>query len=311
LIVGLRRAGTTVVWESFRRDPRCTCFDEPFHPGLWRGERQNAKGTWRELGEFWSHTGSLPVEGAEPVQPLDELSGDLTDGQIAYLSRLWEQGDAVVMDSVRVWGKLAPILKRLDGILVVHLVRNPAGWITSHLLPSGRATWRRMIANLYRRLAFFRKNGGFNFWHYEDIVESSLRTEHELWNNVHPRRDDIRGRPAFYRLLGFWWGVVNTVDRQLRSRPDVPSVTLTLEEFARRPAKAVERIYEAAGWPYESREYEFVRRPRPGWRRRSSRWEKAARSLRVPSSLFGSGRYRGSDLERLLNRRIPARDPIP
>lgn len=301
LIIGLRRSGTTIFWETFRRDNRTLCYDEPFHPALWEGVKENAKGTWPELGHLWQRLGSPPVEGAAPIFPLDELDRTVTFQQREYLNLLFQQKQFVVADVVRAWNKLPSLLLATPDILIVHLVRSPIGWVTAHLLPSGSGSWRFQLNNIFRRVSFFRRSGQFNNWHYEEIIKEGLRHDHAIFRRLTHDTKHISRQPAYKKLLAFWWAVVQQVDHDLRRLSGARFMTVTLEEFSIAPGSVMERVYSRARWPTLSLDYEHVRSVNPGWQLGSARWGEAFEWAGIPSELTPAGDFTSMKFDRVLD----------
>ena len=300
LIVGLRRSGTTILWETFRRDRRNLCFDEPFHPSLWAGALENAKGTWLEMADLWRNHGGCPIPGADPIFPLEELGFSASTQQREYMAFLFRQDSAVAIDVVRPWNRLSNLLGEMPPILVIHLVRSPVSWVTSHLIPSGAESWRRKLSNKYRRRCFFSRSGYFNNWHYQEIIAEALRIQHPVFSFVRLTAGEIREQPAYIKLLAFWWGVVNTVEQQLYHRTDNNSIISTLEEFSQRPDLVIRAAYERANWSYPDMEYDHIRAVRPGWQEESPKWRCAFERLGIPTELVSCSEFTGTGLRSVL-----------
>lgn len=294
LISALRRSGTTVLWETFRLDPGLICYDEPFHPALWRGERENDKGTWRELAAFWEQRGSPPVPGVEPIHPRDELVPCPSPEQVEYLRALFNREKPVVADCVRTWSKLAALGRGLDAVLVVHLVRHPMAWVNAHLLPPP-SSWRRRVSNVYRRRTFFGRHGFFDNWHYEEVIAHSLRDDIELWRSIGRPVDDVRRQPAYKKLLGFWWAATLRSERQLRAELPDRSVTLASDEFFSEPEGTLGRVYERCGWSLPAVVgLDHVRPSRSAWQEGSKRWIEGLEWAGIPKELWERAAFSGA-----------------
>lgn len=146
LISGLKRSGTTVLWETFRKDLRNRCFDEPLNPDLWKGRLQNSKGTWNELGEFWERQTPARNAGLQAIYPADELVSSNTGFQREYLRSLMLDGSRTVIDDVRIWNRLPDLLPHDVPTVAVHLLREPLNWVTAQMLPGRRRPWPASMA---------------------------------------------------------------------------------------------------------------------------------------------------------------------
>lgn len=304
LISALRRSGTTVLWETFRLDPGLICYDEPFHPGLWRGERENEKGTWRELAEAWRALGDPPVAGARPILPRDELAPELSPEQILYLRTLFSREKPVVADCVRTWSKLEALSRGLDSVLLVHLVRHPASWVNAQLLPTSTGLgWRRKLSDVYRQWSFFRRRGFYDNWHYEEIIAHSLRADPGLWRSIGRSAEEVERQPAYKKLLGFWWAATLRSERQLRAAYGDRYLTLSADEFFSAPQRIFEEMYRRCDWslPAEVR-FDHVRLSRPAWQEDSRRWVEGLESAGIPKELWDRASFSGEAVRECARR---------
>lgn len=288
-ITGLRRSGTTILWETLRRDGAVSAYDEPFHPRLWSGARQNAKGTWDELGAYWQAVRPDETMAASPITPLDELASEAAPGQVRYLQSLMQSAGQTAIDSVRAWNKVAALVPRAVEVTVVHLMRSPVHWVAAHLLPSGAGTWKKALADRYRRQSFFTRKGFYNNWQYEEIIDAALAREHPMWAAVKIAPEALAREPAHVKLLAFWWAANLTTYRQLRSTGMDRVCTLTLEDFTAAPEAAMQRLYAAAGWPgpVDGFRLDHVGAVRAAWKADAPAWGSAAARLGLPAGLVG------------------------
>ena len=305
----MRRSGTTVFWETFRNDPTTLCFDEPYHPALWQGERWNSKDTWNELAEFWADGTKPSIMNADPIHPLDELGHSLTDGQMQYLAALYEQGPRVVIDSVRLWSKLTQVTSAERVPFVVHLVRHPKTWVSAHLLPGGGTpTWRGRLGNIYRRKSFFSRKGFYNNWHYETIINDALESQGDradLWDPLKIPVEDIKTQSAVRKLLAFWWAVTLRAERQLAELSGDRYVTITMEEFIAQPRFVMESIYARCGWSgADAISLEHLRPVRDAWKNDSPLWRDACMWAGIPPSLWERGSFPGELVQQEARRYI-------
>lgn len=310
LICGMKRSGTTVLWETFRKDPRNLCFDEPFHPSLWQGKRQNGKGTWTELGPLFDRISSAFDKGPSAIRPIDELTRQSEPDQRRYLHDLMQQSERTVIDEVRLWNRMPEILPDDFPIVVVHLLRDPVNWVTAQMMPSvGKSnnTKRRFFARL-GELGFFRLKYGYNAWSYEEIVEASLAADHSIFRFI-PGAERRRARlPAFQKLIALWWAANRETRSRLSTWRSGPVVSVSLSEFSANPTKVIGKIYSAAGWdlPEGLIDFAHVRPVRPSWKPRSSNWKRAFLELGLPAALSEAHELDGDALSAVLDRHCSA-----
>ncbi|VVT14395.1 hypothetical protein [Erythrobacter sp. EC-HK427] len=293
VISGLRRSGTTALWECFRHSAAIAAFDEPFHPRLAAGDRSNPKGTWRELAAFFEEH---PDIAPPPIDPLAELSSVSDDAQRDYLEQLGRANSHVAIDVVRCWNRLPALYSKQEDVLTVQLVRDPQSWITGHLLPSGKGTWKKALADRYRRASFFTRKGYFDNYHYETIIAEALRQDHRLWRAVTPSAAELAKAPAFIKLLAFWWGT-NAVLRRALLAAGQPSVLTTLHDLSHDPGAVLQAIASAAGWDVEELRHDHITGTRPSVGAENPQWREAARFLGIPEAIVRPGGAGAAALE--------------
>lgn len=301
IIHGLRRSGTTILWETLRGDPRLRCYDEPFHPRLVAGARDNHKGTWTEFAA------ALPTLSARPaaIQPRAELDPTLSAGQATWLAALCDSHDRVVIDIVRGWNRVPSLTAACGDALHVHLLRDPANWAAAHLLPSAVPTLRRRVGDLYRRATFFTRRGGYDGYQYQQIIEAALEQDHPVFRGIPAGAQGLRHAPAYIRLLAFWWGANATIAGALAASGQ-PSVTVTLADFTAAPDRTITTILRAAGWTDVTVPTGRVRPQSDAFGAASPRWGRAALHLGLPDSLFDPARRDADTFAAILRDGVPA-----
>jgi len=291
IIHGLRRSGTTILWETLRQAPYLRCYDEPFHPRLAAGARSNHKGTWTEFAAILDSRPLNPV----PILPEEELLERSSPEQIAWLGALCETGTPCAIDIVRGWNR-APALHAACGpVLSVHLLRDPGAWVAAHMLPSGPMTVRRRIAGLYRRASFFSRRGFYDNYQYQTIIDAALVQDHPVFAHVTLSCAALRREPAFVKLLAFWWGANQLLAGRLRES-GLPWLCTTLPAFSLRPREELDRIARAAGWEPLTVAVDAVRVGPPAFGETAPQWRRAARRLGLPEALFAAPEERHAAL---------------
>lgn len=301
VIHGLRRSGTTILWETLRTDPALRCFDEPFHPRLADGARDNHKGTWLEMSAHLRHANVPPA----PIKPIDELQDDSTPEQIAWLGSLCASHDRVVTDIVRGWNRVPGLHAACGSVLTLHLVRDPVSWVAAHLLPTGHKTPLGRMTNLYRQCSFFRRRGFYDGYQYETIVNVALTKNHPIFRFVRPSATALRRAPAYEKLLAFWWGANVTLAQRLAST-GARSLMLTLAEFSRAPEAELRRVAEAAGWAEMRVDTRAVRSVKPAFNVEQPQWQAAAARLGLPEDLFDPAAQDAGRLRAAFEFAVPA-----
>jgi hypothetical protein len=301
IIHGLRRSGTTILWETLRSAAHLRCYDEPFHPKLAAGARANHKGTWTEFASLLTNHSLKPV----PILPEDELLSESSPEQIGWLGALCNTAHPCVIDIVRGWNRAPGLHGACGPVLSVHLLRDPATWVAAHLLPTGAMTVRRRVAQVYRQTTFFSRRGFYDNYQYQTIIETALAQEHPVFGHVVLSCTALRREPAYIKLLAFWWGANQVLAQRLRAS-NSPSLTVTLPAFSRQPQIEIDRIARAAGWDALKVSTDAVRVGDRTFGETAPHWRRAARRLGLPEALFGEPMQRHAALIDSFGQRGPA-----
>ena len=292
VITGLRRSGTTALWQCFRGIENTAAFDEPFHPALATGPRENPKGTWTELSEFLDAGGIDPVA----IAPEAEVHSRPSEGEKVYFGELSRAAEQIVFDTVRAWNRIPDLYPDPQQTLTIHLLRDPCGWITGHLLPTGKKTWRKSISDPYRWFTYFSRTDFYNNYHYEAIIDKALAIDAPLWKAVAMSTRELSRAPAYIKLLAFWW-CTNLATYQALKEQEVPRIMITLQEFSAAPDQQIQRLLNAAGWEDVMPDLSHVKSVRASHGSTHPAWKSAARNLGVPSELLVSGGATSAALE--------------
>jgi sulfotransferase family protein len=134
-LFGLRRSGTTLAFNIFRRCQDVRCYYEPLHPDLLAEVDADTKGAYAEyraLGEDLRkrHEGF----GAPAHDVAEELfPGNLSERHLAFLDFLFGSADNVVLQPVRLCYQLHQLRARFADARFVWVLRRPEGFVNSVL----------------------------------------------------------------------------------------------------------------------------------------------------------------------------------
>lgn len=277
IIVGLRRSGTTIFWESFRRDARLRCVNEPFNPALTSLPEEIPNRSRREVIEIFRKDPDDFWRRFAPIGIAEELQSTLSDRQAAYLRFLMDGADGFCTDVTRCHFKLAALKPLVPDAALVHLHRAPAAFASSHLVPTGSGGHRgNRVVRALGRVGFFTRGRRFDYWgmqtltggHPESLFGRRLR---EIGMDPEP----VLALPAVGRLLAFWRLAWETVERDGPRHFGERFVSVAFEDFCREPRAIVERVYAAAGGsPPDDLDLSRVQPAKPAFRAGDSRWQR-------------------------------------
>lgn len=291
-IQGMRRSGTTILYDAFAEDPDFRRFYEPFRedaetPGGGSGARsEDLFAETREIRRAFrrsQHPG-VPLElfnHGGPRAPALELHPALPQWGIDFLSYLLDQAPNVLIKEVRLFRKVADLHRADPEATLVHIVRDPRAVSTSMLLGRGRRHSERYDS----------ADAFFDAWTRRKLWSSSAIAAEALARGEHEGLE--AGVPDFMRPLIVWkaaWEGLRSEGQRLFSER---YVLVRLEDIRLDPEGELHRIYDAIGRGTP----EGVRRWAEDNVRRESdipwgddpRWAAAARALGMERALEDSG----------------------
>ncbi len=283
IIVGLRRSGTTIFWETFRQDARLGCYDEPFNPNLSELPEENPKNSRRELIDLYQQDPARFRDMFEPVSLEAELEPNLIDRQAAYLRWLLDTREHVAMDLVRASMKVPALHEVAPEAVVVHLHRHPAAVVSSHMLPSGSKTGlRSKVGDWLRHRTYWRRSHWYNNWGYEQLIDGPTREQFDR------RRREIdldpaavRSLPAVGKLLAWWRTAWEITERDGKALFGDRFLSIRFEAFCQAPEQTMRRIYQAGGLEYQPLDYSAVRPAKKPYRHDDPRWARFMQQLQM------------------------------
>jgi len=245
-VQGMRRSGTTIVYDALLEDPALHCLYEPFSHareavGGGSGMREaDLFARVRELREEFRRTRHPSLDtrllnwGA-PRAPELELEPDLPVVCRDYLLFLLEQAPDVVIKEVRMYGKLPMLAALVPGASLLHLVRDPRAVATSYLM--GRD--RRRAALLETPDAFFEHRSKRSMWASRQLAQAL---------SGHPGYEGLADGTDVVCVLGVWRFVFEQTRAGAAAFGDRQAL-LRHEDVTAQPVAALEAVYRLIGRP--------------------------------------------------------------
>jgi len=290
-VLGLRRSGTTILYDALREDRALRCFYEPLReegvsegggsgarPGDAFAETRALRERFRDL-----HHPGLPLaqfNWGGPRGPELELEPSLPDHVRGFLANLLDQGDDVAIKETRLHHKLGAVAELAPDAQIVHLVRDPRAVTASMLLG------RRRRLDLYPDAdAFFTARTRRKLWSSRRISAALAERQRSL--GLPP---DL---PDFLRPLLAWRAAFETAHGDGRRLFGERYALVRLEDLRRRPPEELRRVYGIGGreLPPEVAQWAAVnlRRDDPVHLGEDPRWARAARLLGMQEGLASAG----------------------
>lgn len=238
IVVGLRRSGSTIFWRSLCEALGIEGYDEPYSPVWKRLPSRHFKRTDGELNEkfhenplrFWDHYCT--------IAPQDESQERFTERESAYWNYLTEGRSEYLIDETRFHFKLAHLRELVgEDCFLIHLHRSPAGFATSHLLPTHhlpRYTGR--WSTFRNKQKFFTRTAGFNTWDLEDCIGYGRTSA--FASRLLERENDlqvIESGTALEKLLLYWRVAYDEVETSGPREFGKRFFSVSFEEFCLNP----------------------------------------------------------------------------
>jgi Sulfotransferase family len=244
-IQGMRRSGTTILYDALRADPELSCFYEPLREeavtrGGGSGARaEDAFAETRELRARFrdERFPELPIElfnWGGPREPVLELEPSLPEHCRELLRYLLGRGEAVAIKETRLWAKVGELADLDPDAALIHVVRDPRAVASSTALGRGQ----RHRDRLRDPDAFFGDRKRRKLWSSRAISEQLLKRQ-EL------RR--LRRPSNVLRVLLVWRESFERCWGEGRERFGDRYVLIRNEDLRAQPRATLERLYAAIG----------------------------------------------------------------
>ncbi|HYH62156.1 MAG TPA: sulfotransferase [Solirubrobacterales bacterium] len=291
-LLGMRRSGTTILYDAFGEDPELQRFYEPFREEaetVGGGSGARAEDLFAETREVRRQfqrevRPEVPLElfnHGGPRAPGLELHPALPEWGVDFIRHLLDLAPESLIKEVRLFRKV-PDLHRIDpGAALVHIVRDPRAVAGSMLLGRGRRHAPR----------FDTADEFFDSWSRRKLWSSSAIAKEALATGEHPNIVD--GVPDFMRPLIVWkaaWDGIRSEGRRLFGDR---YVLVRLENLRVDPEGELHRIYDSIGrsTPDGVRAWagEHVRRDADIVWGEDPRWAEAIGLLRMEEAITDAG----------------------
>lgn len=291
-IQGMRRSGTTILYDAFGEDPQLQRFYEPFREEdvtVGGGSGARAEDLFAETRELRrkfkrEERPEVPLElfnHGGPRAPVLELHPGLPEWGVDLLRYLLEQAPHVLIKEVRLFRKVADLHRADPDATLVHLVRDPRAVAGSMMLGRGRRHSER----------YANDDEFFEAWSQRKLWSSTSMAKEILAAGEHEGLEP--GVPDFMRPLVVWNAVWEGIRRDGQRLFGDRYVTVRLEDLRVDPEGELHRIYDTIGraTPDSVRSWaaEHVRRDADIAHGDDPRWAEAAKALGIENAIEEAG----------------------
>lgn len=318
---GMRRSGTTILYDALLEDPELHCFYEPLRedtetPGGGSGARESdpfaeTRKLRREYRDHhWPGLEIADFNLGGPGNPAAEIGPDLPEHCAGFLRTLLQRDEPVLIKETRFYDKLEAIRDLApDGAVLLHVVRDPRAVAASMMTGRSRS---RAYASADE---FFGEREKRKLWSSRAL--SRILLQRPEYSHVH--------RPAnFERILLVWKHTFESTWRDGQVLFGDRYVLLRNEELRADPVAAIARVYEAVGRGTPPAVAEWargkVKDPEVPFAANDPRWNEAFTELDMGQALRDAGYPEiaesvgeppsGGALRRLLGRGLSSRKSV-
>jgi hypothetical protein len=321
LVQGMRRSGTTILYDALCGDPDLHCFYEPLRedtetPGGGSGAREGdpfaetraLRIAYRD--EHWPALDIADFNLGGPGNPAAEIGPELPAHCAGFLRTLLDRDELVMVKETRFYDKLAAISGLAgDDSVLVHVVRDPRAVAASMMMGRSRSRTYASPAD------FFAEREKRKLWSSRALSRILLRR---------PEYAHVRRPANFERILVVWKHTFESTRRDGLALFGDRYVLLRNEELRADPVAAIARVYEAAGRPTPAAVADWargkVKEPEVPYAATDPRWVEAFAELGMAAALREAGydslakavpaEPRSGGLRRLLGRRRSSGKPV-
>lgn len=287
VIIGMRRSGTTILYDVLQNDKRFTSFYEP----LCHGKKNIGGGSgatsipYGDLlnklrAEFISEEG-LNVEPSyynfgAPANPKLEFINTFPDDQKKYLKYIFNKTGIVLTKFVRMNDKIEELYKLIPDAKVIYIKKDPRRFSMSHVIGRKKASrsLKRILFDLLikgkpiKEPSFFKKVTGYNTWSSENFCKI-----------LFPEDFERIPKPAFYETLKLWKYFDDKYTKDGRKFFKENFLEVIHEDLCIDPKSVIDKIYNFIELPVSDQVLSWandrLKAPRPIYKKNKSLWDSA------------------------------------
>ncbi len=304
-IAGLRRSGTTILFDAFFQDSGFKLYYEPLN----KASKIKGGGSMATSIDYNEEIRTQRINFIQKYYP-DKKISDFNFGAGSnftleseqhslppfikeYLSGLVHSYENTILKFVRATFIIDQLYEIAPDSYFIHIQKNPIRFATSHIFGirdnrlSGLPLIKRKAARLIGRYSnryekmnpedFFNIKSGFNHWSQESIANYYIK-------NV-AKRPDLEKEPAYVKLLFVWKEFNERIIKDGQAFFKDRFKSIEHEEFCRNPVEKMREVYSHLNKEASPEVLKWVethvKSPRPLYAAEDPRWQEALQKLNI------------------------------
>ena len=288
LLVGMRRCGTTILFDCLYEDKRFDSYYEPFCYGRVNvGGGSNMKNIpfgdklKKIRNEFIAHKNlDVPPSYFNLGAPQDfhlEFEEEIPQVFREYLHFISSKNEINLMKFVRVSFKMKALSEIFPYAKVIHITKDPRRVVMSHIFGRKKGNnfkqkVNQSIKHKMVKFSFFKKETGFNKWSSEQLINHYIKKN--------PEYSSFRDSRAYEKIMRLWKILYSKTRDDGIKYFQSNYLEVNLEELCDNPIITLDRIYMFLGLtcPDEVKNWARanIRPSKPIYRVHDKRWNNAA-----------------------------------
>jgi hypothetical protein len=293
-IIGMRRSGTTILFDCLYEDKRFDFFYEPFCHGkinIGGGSGARYVGFGNKLNtvrqEFISkrnlNVSSTFFNLGSPRDFKQEFEEEIPSLYRDYLKFLCSKNKITLMKFVRASYKLKTLHEIFPDAKIIHIFKDPRRMAMSHIFGRARKNIKgirkvkQYIKKIWKRKTFFSRQNGFDNWSSERLIDYFIESN--------PYYNSFKRSPAYEKIM-LLWKILNDrtrADGKIHFQSNYLEVRH--EDLCSNPGGTLDFIYNFLNLscPTEVKNWanSHIKAPKPIYRKNDKRWADSARKLEI------------------------------
>lgn len=295
IIVGMRRSGTTILYDCLYNDKRFDSYYEPFtgnknDSGGGSGVRKiSYQNKLRNIRQAFLNVNNidndLSIFNYGPSRDFRlELLKNIPELHRNYLKYIVSQNKNTLLKFVRLYNKIETLHQFIPNAKIIHILKDPRRMTMSHLLGSEKLKNEGRIKktikyfiNKKKRFFFFKQKSKFDKWAFEKIINEIInkKLKYKKYKNSY----------SYEKLMLLWKIYNDNLEYEGKKYYKNNYLRIKHEELCIYPKKVLNKIYSFVELsPNESVikwAIKNIRTPKKIFRVKSNHWQNSEEKIGI------------------------------